>query len=54
MWDLPDWRCPADTREARGLNVTAAEYAASHYLDRLTNDKAVAALAAVELPPLGT
>lgn len=28
MWKLPDWWTPADTREAAGLGLTAAEYAA--------------------------
>jgi hypothetical protein len=52
MWDLPVWWTAADTGEARALEVTATEYAASRYLDHLTNDRAVAALAAVDLPEL--
>jgi hypothetical protein len=52
MWDLPDWWTAADTSEARTLEVTAAKYAASRYLDHLTNDKAVAALEGVDLPAL--
>lgn len=52
MWDLPDWWRPSDTREATALGITALEYAACRYLDHLTNDRAVTALAAVELPEL--
>lgn len=55
MWDLPDWWAPSDTREATVLvlGITALEYAATRQIGRLSNDRAVAALAVVELPELG-
>lgn len=60
MWDLPSWWAPADTREVSVRGITVHEYVTAHYLpttarylERLTTDCAVSALASASLPPLG-